>query len=326
MNKFLAFGVLIIVFAMIAGGISWSKTSKNPSNNTISVRLDWLHQAQFAGFYYADKAGFYKDEGLDVTLNPGGMDFPAIQLVASNSDQIGMASAEQILSAREKGVPVVAIMTVFQKNPFVLMALKDSSIDTVQKFVGKKIGVKYGDADETVYRVMLKNAGVNPNDVKEIPAQFDITPLFTRQVDVWPDYVIAGAITAEEKGYPVNIIWPSDYGINMPGGILFTTEKMIKEKPDMVKKFIAATVRGWQETIKNQDLAIDYTLQYNSELNREHETRKLNAEIPLIKSNDRPVGYMDKNMWESIESFLLDQKLLNKKVDINKAYTTEFLP
>jgi NitT/TauT family transport system substrate-binding protein len=93
----------------------------------VSVRLKWFNQAQFAGFYVAKEKGFYEEAGLDVALNPGGPDFPAIQMVAGGAEQFGVTGADQVLVGRDKGVPVVAIAALYRKNPFVLFSLKDSS-------------------------------------------------------------------------------------------------------------------------------------------------------------------------------------------------------
>lgn len=268
----------------------------------------------------------FQKEGLDVTLYPGGVDFPAIQSVISGSDQFGIAGPDEILLAREKGAPIVALAVIYRKSPFVLFSLKDSGIDSPQKFTGKKVAVRYGDADESVYRAMLKYVNINSNTIQETPAQFDITPLLSKQVDVWPGYIINEPILAEESGYPVNIIQPSDYGVNLCGGTLFTTEDMIKNKPDVVRKVVWATIRGWEEALKNHDLAITYTLQYSDKLNREHETKLLNASIPLIKPDDNPVGFSDQALWESMQEFLLEQNLLKQRIDTSKTFTTEFLP
>lgn len=326
MKKSLIIISVIIIIALIIGGTFWLiKSHKGQVGEKVSIRLCWLHQSQFAGFYFADKAGFYKNEELNVTFNPGGVDFPAIQSVIGGSDQFGIATAQQIILAREKSVPVVAIAMIFRKNPWVLFSLKESGIDSVQKFVGKKIGVSYGDSDEYFYRAMLKNAGVDSKDVEEVPAQFDITPLLTKQVDVWPGYSYSQPVNAEEKGFQVNLIWPSDYGINAYGVSLFTTEKMIKEKPDVVRKFVSATIKGWQQALENQQLAVSYTLQYSDQLNYEHETRAINTISSLVKPDERPIGFMDKAMWESMQDFLLKQNLMKQTVDINKMFTTEFL-
>src|SRR6056297_729626 len=94
----------------------------------VSVRLKWFNQAQFAGFYVAKEKGFYEDAGLDVSIQPGGSDFPAIQMVAGGDEQFGVTSADQILTARSKGVPIVALAVLYRKSPFVLFALESSGI------------------------------------------------------------------------------------------------------------------------------------------------------------------------------------------------------
>lgn len=325
MKKFIP--VLIIIAIGIVGAI-WLVQPNEQSGELekISIRLKWLHQAQFAGFYYADKAGYYKDEGLNVTLNAGGVDFPAVQMVAGGSDHFGVTGADQILLAREKGIPIVALAVIYRKSPFVLFSLQESGIDTPQELVGKKVGVKLGGNEELTYRALLKNAGVDSTQLEEIPVKYDITPLLTKQIDVWPGYAINEPITAEEQGYSVNLIWPSDYGVNLYGDTLFTTEEMIRTRPDVVRKVVKATIKGWEEALKNPEQAVTYTLQYSDKLTREHETKMMNASIPLVKPDNNPVGSMDRAVWMSMQDLLLKQGFMKQAVDIDKTFTTEFLP
>lgn len=328
MKKNLVIVLGIIILILIAAAIYWTTYNNNKNQNTekVSIRLKWLDQAQFAGFYYADKEGYYQKNGLDVKLNAGGVDFPAIQMVASNSDQFGITSMNKILLAREKGIPVVALAAVYRKSPFVLFTLKDSGITTPQQFIGKKVGVPFGDSEELVYRAILNNANIDSKKLEEVPVKFDITPFLTKKIDVWLGYATNEAITVEEEGYSVNLIWPSDYNINIYDDIFFTTEDMIKNKPDVVRKVVRATIKGWQQALKNPEQAVTYTLQYSDKLNQEHETKMMNASIPLIKPDNNPVGFMDKTAWESMQELLLKQEFMKTAVDINKTFTTEFLP
>lgn len=228
--------------------------------------------------------------------------------------------------AREKGIPIVALAVIYRKSPFVLFSLKETGIDTPQELVGKKVGVKLGGNEELTYRALLKNAGVDSKRLEEIPVKFDITPLLTKQIDVWPGYAINEPITAEEQGYPVNLIWPSDYGVNLYADTLFTTEEMIRTKPDVVRKVVEATLKGWEEELENPEQAVTYTLQYSDKLTREHEIKMMNASIPLLKPDNNPVGFMDRAVWASMQDLLLKQEFMKQVVDIDKSFTTEFLP
>src|SRR5471030_2636402 len=133
--------------------------------DAVTVRLKWFNQAQFAGYYVAKEKGYYQEAGLEVSIQPGGPDFPAIQMVAGGNEQFGVTSADQILVARGKGVPVVAVAVLYRKSPFVLFSLKQSGIDKPEKFREKKIGVKLGGNEELIYRAMLGKAVVAAKDL-----------------------------------------------------------------------------------------------------------------------------------------------------------------
>ena len=125
------------------------------ADEAVTLRLKWLNQAQFAGFYVAKEKAFYKSEGLDVNIQPGGPDFPAVQMVTGGNEQFGVTGADQILIARSKGVPVVALAVIYRRNPFVLFSLAKSGIKAPTDYVGKNVGVKIGGNEELIYRAVL---------------------------------------------------------------------------------------------------------------------------------------------------------------------------
>jgi NitT/TauT family transport system substrate-binding protein len=291
----------------------------------VQVRLKWLHQAQFAGFYVAQQQGFYKREGLQVMLNAGGVDFPAIQLVAVGGEQFGVTGADQIILAREKGAPVVAVAVIYQRSPMVFFALQKSGISSPKQFEGKRVGVKLGGNEELTYRALIRNAGVDPRRVKEIPVKYDMTPLFTGQVDVWPGYTINEVIVAQEQGFEVNVIQPADYGVDLYADALFTTETTLREHPEMVRKFVKATMDGWQYAIDHPEQGVDDTLRYSDKLNPAHETKMLTASIPLVKVNGHALGWMDLAKWRHMEELLKTQGFIKSDVDVQKAFTNDFI-
>ena len=292
---------------------------------SVTVRLKWFNQAQFAGFYVAKEKGMYQAVGLDVAIQPGGPDFPSIQMIAGGNEQFGVTSADQILVARSKGVPVVALAVLYRKSPFVLFSLKQSGIDKPEQFPGKKIGVKMGGNEELVYREILKKVGLSSKDMDEVPVKFDMTPLLTGQIDVWPGYVINEVITAREKGFGVNIIWPSDYGVNMYADTLFTTDKMVKEKPEVVKKFVAATLKGWAYAVAHPEEAAKITVQYGTKLTYTHELAMMKESIQLLQPDKQPIGSMNASVWSTMQESLLQGGFMKKPIELDKAYTTKFI-
>jgi ABC-type nitrate/sulfonate/bicarbonate transport system substrate-binding protein len=316
--RFRLLPILVALSALLTSGAS-------PAEEAITIRLKWLHQAQFAGYYVAKEKGYYKAASLDVTIEPGGPDFPAVQMVAGGNEQFGVTGADQVLIAREKGVPVVALAVLYRKNPFVLFALSKSGIDKPAKFVGKNVGVKIGGNEELIYRAVIKSAGVDKSQLVEMPVKFDLTPLLTGQVEVWPGYIINEVVAAQEKGFSVNIIYPADYGVSLYADTLFTTEKMLKEKPALVRSFMAATMKGWNDAVANPEEAAKITVKYGSKLTYEHELAMMRASVPLLKPDNKPLGSMDEAGWKAVEALLLGGKFLKAPVALEKAYTGEYL-
>src|SRR5262245_38892932 len=185
------------------------------ANEQVTVRRKWFHKAHFAGFYVGQEKGYYASAGLDLNIQPGGPDFPAVQMVTGGSEQFGVTGADQILIARSKGVPVVALAVLYRRNPFVLFSLAKTGITMPAHYIGKKVGVKIGGNEELIYRAVLAKASIDKSRLTEIPVKFDITPLLTGSIDVWPGYLINEVLAAQEKGFEVNIVHPSDYGIDI---------------------------------------------------------------------------------------------------------------
>jgi len=300
-------------------------SSPSEAKQDIVLRLKWLNQAQFAGYYIAKEKGYYDAAGLDVSIQPGGPDFPAIQMVAGGSEQFGVTGADQILIARGKGVPVVALAAIYRRDPFVLFALKPSGITSPAQFRGKRIGVKIGGNEELIYRAILHKAGLSAADVTEIPVKFDLTPLLTGQVDVWPGYLTNEVLTAQEKGFETTIISPADYGIALYADTLFTTEAMLKQHPDTVRAFVAASLKGWNEAIADPEEAARITLKYGNHLTYAHELAMMRASIPLLKPDEAPVGTMEDSSWAAMQTLLLDGGFLKHKLDLARAYTVRFV-
>jgi NitT/TauT family transport system substrate-binding protein len=307
---------MAFVIMLVCGGLG----AVAHAADAVTVRLKWYNQAQFAGFYVAQDKGIYKSAGLDVNIQPGGPDFPAVQMVAGGNEQFGVTGADQILIARSKGVPVVALAVIYRRNPFVLFSLAKSGIKTPADWVGKKVGVKIGGNEELVYRAVLAKAGIDKSKLNEIPVKFDMTPLLAGSIDVWPGYLINEVIEAKEKGFAVNVVSPSDYGIELYADTLFTTEAMLKNKPDVVRRFVAATLQGWNAAIAAPEEAAKITVKYGDKLTYAHELAMMKASVPLLEPDSKPLGFMDTAGWSSAQKLLLGAGFQKQPVDVAKAF------
>lgn len=317
--------MLILVVAVGALLYPLFRTPKQRTDSRVSIRLKWLHQAQFAGFYAAEMKGFYGNEGVTVALKPGGVEFPAISAVTSGSDQFGVAGADQVLTARAAGAPIVAVAVIYRATPMVLFSSREKNILDAKSMIGKRVGVKLGGNEELTYRAILHAAGVNSHQVNEIPVKYDMTPLFDNLVDVWPGYLINEVLSAREHGYELNIIRPSEYGLHMYADTLFTTEDVVRQKPELVRKVVEATLHGWQYAAAQPEEAARFGMSYDGKLNYDHELAMMRESIPLLKPDDKPIGWMEPSEWEGLQRLLVEQGFLKQPIDLSSVVDYRFV-
>jgi ABC-type nitrate/sulfonate/bicarbonate transport system substrate-binding protein len=296
----------------------------NSAPQKTSIRLKWLDQAQFAGFYWAKEEGLYAAAGADVSLFPGGPDISPMQMVVNGTNDFGVIGADQVLLAREKGIPVVALAVIYQDSPVAIASLKSSHITKPKDLEGKKVAVAYGKDEEMVYKAMLKNAGVDRNKISEVALNFGLSQIAVGETDSQIVYENNEPVLLKQQGHDVDLIKPRDYGVKFYADTLFTTEKMINEHPELVKAVTAATVEGWKQAFANQGRAVEIILKQNKTLNAEHQTEAMALNKVLIFNNGN-IGHSDMTRWKTMEDILIDQGLMKKRVDLNKIFTNRFL-
>lgn len=316
--------VAILIISLVYKGKIFNGDKQQPLQE-VTLNLKWLHQAQFAGNYVAAEKGFYANEGLKVNLVPYSYDSNSIDSVVKGEAEFGIAGADEILLAREKGLLIKAIAVIYKTNPVVAYSLKKSGIVKPQDFIGKTVGIEKGTNVEYLYNAMMQKLDIDRSKIKEVAIGYDAKELLDGTVDVATGYVINEPNLVKEAGQDTNIILMSDYGINMYGDVIFTTENLINNNPDLVSRFLDATLEGWQYAIENQEEATDIVLKYAVNNTREHEYSMLKDSVPLISDGVSFLGWMDKEQWQQAHDILLGQGILSKPIEINDVFTVEFL-
>ncbi|OGF27247.1 hypothetical protein A2331_03700 [Candidatus Falkowbacteria bacterium RIFOXYB2_FULL_34_18] len=326
-KKIFFLGLIITIISIISG---CALQKKSPKLENVTLKLKWLHQAQFAGNYAAKEKGIYEKYGLNTTLEPFSFESPTIEAVVSGKAEFGITGADELMLAREKGLPIKALAVIYKTNPVCAYSLQNSNITKPQDFLGKTIGIeRASDGTEVnigiLYSAMMSRLGINREKINEITIGYDASELLAGKTDISTGYIINEPHQVVEAGQKVNTILMADYGVNMYADVLFTTEDIINKKPDLVEKFVRATLDGWQFAIENQEETIDMILKYAVNSSREHQKYMLETSIPLIYTGDSPLGWMDAKQWEGVQRTLFDQEILKKPIRPENAYTMEFL-
>ena len=313
--------VLLIMVALLAA-CQPQEVDKPPDE--VTVKLKWVHQAQFAGMYVAAEKGFYEDQNLKVNLVPFSFEEPTMDAVVEGKAVFGVKSASEIIQARAKGLPVKAFAVIYKDSPLCCYSLKESGITEPQDFVGKTVGLKPGQIT-IAYQVMLDKLGIDRSQITEVQLGYGADDLINGTTDVSTGFSINEPHQAIEAGYDVNIILFADYGVKVYDDVLFATEDTINNNPELVERFLRATLEGWQYAIQNEEEAVDMVLKYATDRTRSHEAYMLRQSIPLIHIGGSSIGWMERERWGHTHDILLGAGAIDKEVDIDEAFTMQFL-
>jgi NitT/TauT family transport system substrate-binding protein len=292
----------------------------------VTVQLAWTHEALFAGFYAADQRGYYAEEGLEVTLLPRpepGAD--TVAMVMDGTAAFGVDYGAGLVISRSQDKPTTAIATIYRRHPLAFITLADSGITRPHDFPGHTIRTLVPGSSDVAFQAMMARLGLDPDSVEQVDVGYDLSPFFAGELDIWPAFMNSTVLTAREQGYQVNLILPEDYGVHLYGYTLFTTEQLIREDPDLVLRFLRATLRGWQWAIENPAEAGPLALKYDPELDAAHQVAVMEASVPLVHTGEDHIGWMRAEVWEGMHEMLLEQGLLAGPVDVDEVYTMEFL-
>jgi len=294
------------------------------SLDEVSVQLKWLHQAEFAGFYVAQEKGYYAEENIGPTLLPGGLGVDSLARVINGKADFGVAAPEQILVRRSQGEPIVAIATIYRYNPLVFIAMEDSGIKQPSDFIGYTAAVGASDG-ELQFAAMMRKLGFDTSRVNIMPFDLHYAGFYGGVADITYVYSTVDLISMREQGYMVNLIWPDDYGIHMYSDTLFTTEAMIAQNPDLVTRFLRATLRGWNQAVEDPETAAAITKKHAIAAYAEFQNEMMKSSVPFIHTGEDHIGWMSAEAWEQMHGLLLEQGILAQPVDLQGVYTTEFL-
>jgi NitT/TauT family transport system substrate-binding protein len=290
----------------------------------VSYRLKWLFNISVVGDLWADAYGNFERNGLKVTLKPGGPEKDAIKELEIGHVQFGVASADQVIRAVSKGSPIVVLAQLFQVNPLHWIYRPDKTpLKTPQDLRGRIIGITYGGNDETIMRALLAKYDIKEDEVDLFSVRYDYTPFYQGKVDLWPLYRNAQAPIIGEKlrkaGEKFDLMSPSRLGIRFVANSVVTTQKMLAEHPETVKRFKKALLQAWREALdpENKDKAIETVLKYDQETPEEIVRKQLPAtRILMLPGPDFEFGKIDVAAWKQTEQIMLAQKLIAKPVHI----------
>ncbi|MCU0492825.1 MAG: ABC transporter substrate-binding protein [Chloroflexaceae bacterium] len=312
-------------------------SAANSGLQRVTMALPFIPNVQFAAFYVAAEKGYYRDAGLDVAFDYN-FETDVVQRTAQGTVEFAMAGATSVLLARQQGLPVKTVGTIYQSFPVVFFSKASNNVTTVADLKGKTVGIpgRFGDS----YYALLATLYANDMQESDLTVQeigfTQAEAVLQDKVQVATGYAMNEPVLLREQGQQINAIRVADSFPLASNGII-ASEQLISENPDLVRRFVQASLRGLADTLADPDEAFQLSLKQIPEArlgDPKLQRTVLQESLPYWqndKTTANGLGYTDVESWTKTEQFMRETKqqtgepLLRQAVDVNTAFTNEFI-
>lgn len=327
--KSFPFVSIMLVVALVLTGCGAPKTTEAPALTPVTLQLQWVTQAQFAGYYVALDKGWYKEEGIDLTIIPGGPDQAPVDLVVSGTRDFGTALLADLAVAVQSGKPVIGITQIQQSNGLLLIAKKSSGIQGPGDLKGKRVGVWLGSW-EAQFDALMAKQGIAPDQFSLVSQGYSMKSFIDGELDVASAMVYNEYYAVLESGIAqedLNIINYADYDLDFPGDTLFTSKATAEQNPDLCVGMVRASLKGWQYAIEHPEEAVEIVLKYDQTgvQTQKHQISMMTEIAKLVQVQGRQVGRSDETVLQRTIDTLLEVGILKEAILPVDVMTNEFL-
>jgi NitT/TauT family transport system substrate-binding protein len=311
----------LVVASLLCSGLA-------SAADKVSLRINFTPWGMHAPFFGGKAQGFYAQEGIELEIRPPSAGQQNEIFIGTGREQFGLANADSFVKARASGVPIVAVMADEPDNPFSVISLKKSGIDTPEKMKGMKLAWFQTNVIGLVEPVLHKG-GLTRKDIEFVMVArgSEVQMLAAGQVNGLFGYSFGQALTLEQKGFPVNVMPVRDYGVKFYGTVFYTNEALLKSNPDLVRRFVRATMKSLIWAHDNVETAMKEIVAVSPDRDLKLESRKLRLIYDLYKSPDyaQRFGLMNDDKWQSSIDILAGSGDLPKKPNAKDMYTNAFV-
>ncbi len=292
----------------------------------VVMRINFTPWGMHAQYFGGKAQGIYANEGIDLEIRPPSGGQQNEVFIASGREHFGVANIDSFVKARASGVPIVAIMIDQPDTPVAVITLKKSGIARPEQLKGKKLSWFQANVRAQL-DPLLKSGGLTRKDIEyvNVARGSEVQMLAAGQIDAIYGFSYGQALTLEQKGFPVNVMPLKNYGLNNYGTVIYTSEQLLKSNPDLVKRFLRATLKSLIWTRDHMQEVVAEVIKVSPDRDLKLETRKLAIIYDIYKSPEygERFGWMTDARWkDTIEVF---SEEISKKPAPQEMYTNKIL-
>ena len=329
MKKVIVIAVMVSLLALTLAGCSSPQAENQPAApEKVTVMLDWFPNTNHSGLYAAKEQGYYAEEGLDVDMvQPSEGGNP--QLIAAGKADFAISYQEEVTVARSQDIPVVALAAVIQHNTSGFASPISKNIRTPKDFEGKTYGGWGSPSEEAVLKMLMAKHGADFSKVKMVNiGSADFFASMEKGIDF--SWIFQGwtGIEAQTKGMALNYInlGDEDKAFDYYTPVIIASEAKIAENPELVKKFMRATAKGYDYAIKNPSETAAILIKSVPELNKDLVAASQTYLSREYQSDAPRWGEMKPEVWKNYADFMFANQLIDKNIAPEQSFINDFLP
>ena len=318
----------IVLFSLLVASFFASCTGRRSNTGSkvdeISIRLPIpVVNGDFVPYYLAQDKGIFEKYNLKVKLEPGSPELNPVKMVGQGVDQFGIVGGPELLmTARSNHVAIKAIGLVHVNANFVtILTKKDSPYKKLSDLQGQKVGFNYGHISTDVLRSLFLQENIT---VEEVDVAFNYNLFLADKLPAQWAFTTTAGLTLRERDYEFNDISPADYGIFTHGHTIITNEKLIRDNPDLVKRFISAIIEATNYSLAHVDQSIEAMQNRDKEFSASLAEKQLTIINPTILNNSE-VLWIDASLLEDTKNRLIRLKIVPENFDLNASFDNSFL-
>jgi len=280
----------------------------------------------FVGVYVAQARGYFAAQGLDVQITHATGQGEHLKLLLQGSVDVTTGDAESVLARRADDLPVESIALLGQRGQRAFAVLEGSDVQSPKDFEGKTVGYKVYQTPD--YLAMLAINGADRSRVQEVPVGFDPRLLAAGKVDVYPVFESNEPDILRRLGVPTRLFRPSDYGVPTLGLTYLTRQQLVDGDPDVLERFLKATLHGILDARDDPEAATDIVMQFAPEEDRDHQLAMLKIELEMADgpvARQYGIGWETAEQWQTFHDSLLAYGGISKPVDVATVFSNRIL-
>lgn len=300
------------------------------AQDNVSLRLNWYIGGLHVPFYFGVDKGFYKQEGINLTINEGRGSANTVQVVGAGTDTFGLADSSSIINLISKGGEVKSVMNILSSTGFSVVSAASTGIRTPKDIEGKTLAVSPGDPIRGLLEALAAHNKVDISKVNFV--QVDPAAKVVAVLEKRADGLLGGAddqfFLLKYRGVEPHALRFADHGANIVGMAIFTGNNTLKTNPELVRRFVRATKRAWEEAKKNPDAAVDVAMKVKPDLNRQSTKDQMVVDFDLMDSPNvkGQIGLGHEKDWTQTIDLLKKYRGLETSLNWTAFHTNEFLP